>query len=907
MTTFLLQELFPIIFNMSVTASVVIVIVLLARLALRRAPKVFSYALWAVVLFRLLCPVALSGSISLLGAMDAPVQSAGHVATAVTYVQPGTATVPMQPSAAPTAPQTAAPGASASADGGTALEGDSAARQTAARDAIPLVSILTCIWLAGIAALAAYSLLSLLRLRRTLSGASLLRDNIYLCSAISSPFVLGVVRPKIYLPAFLYAHERDYIIRHEEYHISRLDHIVKILAFAALCIHWFNPLVWLAFFLSNKDMEMRCDEAVVKQLGGEIRADYSASLLALATGRHIIAATPLAFGEGDTRGRIRNVLRWRRPKPHIAVLSALLCLLVVTACGFNPAKAHTGPYESMDDFARQTMESAKEVTYYKMSGGSATGEQATASVTGTRLAELEKKGELPGLAPEGTLEAWTFHYLVQIDVPAEEVALAGGMYEEDGWFDLEGQGGHNIVALRYDDGSYDILYDQPVNDNMDFYGYHQSYAEAIYDWYVREKGLDLPLYVTDWTDRVSGTGETAPGTVPVHRYDGDGWYLYIPVAAWNLQTAADGQWEWTSAYATGSSLTVTYCPVSLAEQQAAQQARDYTPVNDAQTVWHLRRVGADRYAYLFPAGEEGTWRADIQWADSQITDTPYIALEPQMLQWMAESFTVDETITAGVVTGILGGVEKGTPLRISLQQSSKGSGSYDNCWDTGNGVYYAENLKLLTWQRMDGGSIPGDLEQRTAVTLSAADGSWSITAYENSSVVRFTEGGQILWLLASGEDAVAYNILRSWFDEAEYDALGGGYDNRDAVVIPDTGQDYLAAAQEFCTAVEEFHLEASSGSQFRYTFVQAHVREAEEMTASMRSRGEIGENTYCFYLTVVFVPENETALAYSIAGNTGDYTGSDDSVPEGAMEYYRCGMISLEDDGWHGTIVGTGW
>ena len=903
MTTFLLQELFPIILNMSFTASIVIVIILLARLLLRRAPKVFSYALWAVVLFRLLCPVALSGSISLLGMMDAPVQQTGNITTAVTYVQPSTVSAPGQDAmqAAPATPDTSAAAGSTSAG-----KGDPAPQQTAARDAIPLVHILTCIWLAGVTALAAYSIFSLLRLRRRLTDAVLLRDNIYICNAIASPFVLGILRPKIYLPTFLYDHERDYIIRHEEYHISHLDHIVKILAFAALCIHWFNPLVWLAFFLSNKDMEMRCDEAVVKKLGGEIRADYSASLLALATGRHIIAATPLAFGEGDTRGRIRNVLRWRRPKPYIAVLSALVCLLVLAACAFNPAKTATGQYESMDDYAQQAMDSAKEVTYYKVSGGSATEEQATASVTGTRLAELEKKGELPGLAPEGTLEAWTFRYLVQIDTPAEEVALVGGMYEENGWFDLEGQGGRNIVALRYENGSYDILYDQPVNDNMAFYGYHQSYAEAIYDWYVTENGLDLPLYVADWTDRLTPPDNADLGTFPAHRYDGDGWYLYIPVMTWTQQSAAEETWIWTSDYLTGSSLTVEYCAASPAEQQSAQQAQDYTPANDEQTVWSLQRDGINSYCYLFPAADGGTWRVSIQCADNQGTDSPYIALEPRMLQLMAESFTVDDGITAGAITGVLGGIENGTPLQISLVQE-KDLGPYDNCWDTGNGVYYAENLKFLTWQQIDGSSVPNDLEQSASVTLSAADGSWSMTAYKDSSIVRFTKDGQILWLLPNGNDFIAYHILRGWFDEAEYDALGGGYDNPDAVIIPDKGQDYLSAAQEFCTATEEFHLKATPGSSFCYTFVQAHVSEAGEVTAAMRQRGEIGENTYCFYLTTVFVPENEEALAYSIAGNTGEYTGSDPAVPDGAMEYYRCGMISLEVDGWHGTIVGTGW
>lgn len=120
---------------------------------------------------------------------------------------------------------------------------------------------------------------------------------------------MGLVRPKIYLPSDMEEREQAYIIRHEQHHIRRGDHIIKALAFLALSIHWFNPLVWVAFIYSNKDMEMSCDEAVVKKMGDGILADYTASLLSLATGKHIIAGMPLAFGEGDTKGRIRNLAK----------------------------------------------------------------------------------------------------------------------------------------------------------------------------------------------------------------------------------------------------------------------------------------------------------------------------------------------------------------------------------------------------------------------------------------------------------------------------------------------------------------------------------------------------------------------------------------------------------------------
>ena len=137
-----------------------------------------------------------------------------------------------------------------------------------------------------------------------------IKENIYICDYISSPFVIGTVKPKIYLPSTLNENETEYVIAHEKHHIKRFDHIVKLLAFIALTLHWFNPFVWLAFELAMQDMEMSCDEAVIKKLGDDVRSSYSQSLLNFATGKHIFAGTPLAFGEGDTKIRIKNLYQF---------------------------------------------------------------------------------------------------------------------------------------------------------------------------------------------------------------------------------------------------------------------------------------------------------------------------------------------------------------------------------------------------------------------------------------------------------------------------------------------------------------------------------------------------------------------------------------------------------------------
>ena len=187
---------------------------------------------------------------------------------------------------------------------------------------------LSLAWLVGIAGMLLYSGISYLKIRKKVRIAVPLRSNIWIADDIKSPFVIGFLKPKIYLPNNLGEQEQEYIILHEQHHILRFDHVIKALAFLALTIHWFNPLVWIAFVLACKDMEMSCDEAVIRKLGENVRADYSASLLTLATGHRIIAGTPLAFGEGDTKGRIKNLAKWKKPAVWVLVLTIIICLIL---------------------------------------------------------------------------------------------------------------------------------------------------------------------------------------------------------------------------------------------------------------------------------------------------------------------------------------------------------------------------------------------------------------------------------------------------------------------------------------------------------------------------------------------------------------------------------------------------
>ncbi|MDO4733053.1 MAG: M56 family metallopeptidase, partial [Bacillota bacterium] len=328
----------PGLFNMSLTASIAIVFVLLLRLLLKKTPKLIPYLLWAVVLFRLLCPVSIGSSLSLYNLFDTPAGEAGTTTSAIEYVPTD---IVHQPDPAVALPL---PGIN-EAINEILPQGEEQLR------ADPLegpIFIITCIWMTGLLVMVLYSIVSYIRLLHKLSVVVPLRDNIFIADDIKSPFVVGLFSPKIYLPCNLTEKEQAYIILHEQHHIKRLDHITKALAFSALAIHWFNPLVWIAFILAGKDMEMSCDEAVIRKIGGDVRAEYSASLLTLATGRRIIAGTPLAFGEGDTKGRINNLSKWKKPALWGIVVAVLACAILAVCVLTNPlAELALGDIESV--------------------------------------------------------------------------------------------------------------------------------------------------------------------------------------------------------------------------------------------------------------------------------------------------------------------------------------------------------------------------------------------------------------------------------------------------------------------------------------------------------------------------------------------------------------------------------
>lgn len=321
-----LQTIFSGILNMTITGSVVILCVLLGRLLLKKAPRVFSWWLWAAVLFRLLCPVSVESPVSVLNLVEAPAtaEPVGIIEYVKSPVSTPTETIHITESSHA---HTAAPSVPSEAE-----------------EPVDWHLLASRIWAAGAAALMVHGVISYVNLKRKLRTSAPISRGIREADGIATPIVLGFLKPTIYLPSDLAREERSYILLHEQFHVRHGDHLVRAAAYTALCLHWFNPLVWLAFVLSGRDMEMRCDEAVLKRLGPDIRSDYAQSLLNLATGRKMALCAPLAFGEGDTGKRVRHVLSWKRKAAWVLIPAAVICAVVLAVTVGNP---NTGAREDL--------------------------------------------------------------------------------------------------------------------------------------------------------------------------------------------------------------------------------------------------------------------------------------------------------------------------------------------------------------------------------------------------------------------------------------------------------------------------------------------------------------------------------------------------------------------------------
>lgn len=331
-----MSALFLQIVNMSITAVWLILAVMLARLLLRRAPKWIPVLLWGIVALRLICPFSVESPFSLLPetpaitASSLPGFTAGEKEPAMTENPADKNTLSGEENVNhPPIP----------ADGQAGIYYSQGSTPTA--ENFPVMDILAGVWLTGFLFLTGYSAFSWLRLQKRIRTAVLLRKHIFQSEHIHSPFVFGILRPRIYLPYGIDADSLEHVIAHEEAHIQRRDHWWKLLGVLLLSVHWFNPLVWLAYVLFCRDIELACDEKVIKGLDRNQRADYSQALLNCSTTHRSIAACPPAFGEIGVKERVQSVLSYKKPAFWMILGAVAVCLVLALCFLTNPASRQT--------------------------------------------------------------------------------------------------------------------------------------------------------------------------------------------------------------------------------------------------------------------------------------------------------------------------------------------------------------------------------------------------------------------------------------------------------------------------------------------------------------------------------------------------------------------------------------
>ena len=320
------------IINMSITAGYVILAVMIIRLFLRKTPVKYSYMLWSVVAFRLSMPFSFHSVFSLFNLNMFKASVTESTTGIVMQYVPGNIGIMEQPQV------------NLGLEATNQVINNALPQGTSANSVNPMQVAMTVgmwIWVLGIVFLAVYSMVTYFRLQKRMENAVLLEKNIFQSDKVQSPFIMGFVEPKIYIPFGLDENALRYVLTHEGYHLKRGDHLIKLFAFLLLTVHWFNPLCWMAYSLMCKDMEMSCDEKV---LSGEenIRKAYSMTLLSFAANRRFPVPSPLCFGETGVKARIKNVLNWKKPKVWVSFLAAVLCIVTVIGCAGNPEEDEQG-------------------------------------------------------------------------------------------------------------------------------------------------------------------------------------------------------------------------------------------------------------------------------------------------------------------------------------------------------------------------------------------------------------------------------------------------------------------------------------------------------------------------------------------------------------------------------------
>ena len=585
-------------------------------------------------------------------------------------------------------------------------------------------------------------------------------------------------------------------------------------------------------------------------------------------------------------------------------------------------------YASMDDYAAACVAELKKGTmsYCTSEDGNYASQVAEDTVADVRVTRLELGDSLEGLSPEGTaLELWYFQYEMKPtnENGAELAPIGGQEVTDDGY--LNEHWTHYLTVLHHTSGEqtgYQIIGTTVSNDGL-FYngcGYGDEEKAYLHDFYVDYAGLNEPKMFIPNLLNAATDGYGRANQCEAQLVAGDGYYYYVPITAWARSSDAE---FWYSRYDTGSYFSVKKLSQSLAAAKAEWESTG-AKAEKTDTGWRFvtNEGMSSTVITLFDAPDNTCYQVETHWSfDGSTAENEWgwnrdraVEGEAEVLRAMVKRFTVTAAVrpTQNDADSALDAALKqlgDTSGEVTLSLSVNGTDSsiYDGSTVI-NRAYFASQLsESLVWREANDSAAPS---AQNRILLITADG----------GVLTFCESQPMhLWLttpdgaaycfktdsydelsIVDGDGRALYNMMRLWYDEAEYDAL-----LRDVKPQPKS-LSWQEAAQHWADAYYGAHTKAASGSSFKYTWVKALITPAEDTTKAMREWGEIDENTYCFYVEVQFTPESETALYYAMAGNTVECT--DPSAPKGAYASYRCCTIQLRDDGrWYGTELGTGW
>lgn len=581
-------------------------------------------------------------------------------------------------------------------------------------------------------------------------------------------------------------------------------------------------------------------------------------------------------------------------------------------------------YPSMDAYAAKCVEDLKQgtMTYYTSENGNYGSQAVEDTVADVRVTQLELGDSLEGLSPEGTaLELWYFNYEMKpTNEAGVEIDPVGGQYVTDDGF-LRESWTHYLTVLHSEAG-YQIIGTTMSNDGL-FYngcGYSGEETSYLHDFYVDYAGLNEPKMFIPNLLNAATDGYGRANQCEAQLVAGDGYYYYVPITAWARSSDAE---FWYSRYDTGSYFSVKKLSQSLAAAKAEWESTG-AKAEKTDTGWRFvtNEGMSSMIITLFDAPDNTCYEVEIHWSfDGSTAENEWgwnrdraVEGEAEVLRAMVKRFTVtaavrptQEDADSALDAALKQLGDMSSEVTLSLSVNGTDSSIYDGSTVI-NRAYFARQLsESLVWREANDSAAPS---AQNCILLITADG----------GVLTFCESQPMhLWLttpdgaaycfktdsydelsIVDGDGRALYDMMRLWYDEAEYDAL-----LRD--VKPQSKSfSWQEAAQHWADAYYGAHTKATSGSSFKYTWVKALITPAEDTTKAMREWGEIDENTYCFYVEVQFTPESETALYYAMAGNTVECT--DPSAPKGAYAFQRCCTIQLQEDGrWHGVMLGTGW